>query len=178
MQSSVPDSIDLIRFSECPFVAQRYQSLEEKLKGLDTLVADGVGAEQVAAIVSRWTGIPVTRLSRTESERMMGLGDRLGARVVGQPKAVRAVADAVLRARAGLGAGAPHDHCWHLGCPAIIVRTGARPVGSFLFMGPTGVGKTELAKALAVELFDDEKQIVRLDMSEFLEQVRNLSTET
>ena len=62
--------------------------------------------------------------------------------------------------------------------PAIIVRTGARPVGSFLFMGPTGVGKTELAKALAVELFDDEKQIVRLDMSEFLEQVRNLSTET
>ena len=159
MQSSVPDSVDLIRSPECPFVAQRYQSLEEKLKGLDTLVADGVGAEQVAAIVSRWTGIPVTRLSRTESERMMGLGDRLGARVVGQPKAVRAVADAVLRARAGLGAG-------------------ARPVGSFLFMGPTGVGKTELAKALAVELFDDEKQIVRLDMSEFLEQVRSLSTET
>ena len=103
-------------------------------------MADSVGAQQVAEIVSRWTGIPVTRLSRSEAERMLGLKDRLASRVVGQPDAVQAVASAVLRARAGLS-------------------TGARPVGSFLFLGPTGVGKTELAKALATELFDDEKQV-------------------
>ena len=114
-------------------------------------MADSVGAVQVAEIVSRWTGIPVTRLTRSEAERMLGLQDRLAARVIGQPEATAAVAAAVVRARAGLS-------------------TGARPIGSFLFLGPTGVGKTELAKALATELFDDEKQIVRLDMSEYLEQ--------
>lgn len=158
-----------LRYGELPQLQQRYQVriqllgsgamsslrqniwvvqvLEEKLKGLGSLVADSVGAVQVAEIVSRWTGIPVTRLTRSEAERMLGLKDRLSARVIGQPEATAAVASAVIRARAGLS-------------------TGARPVGSFLFLGPTGVGKTELAKALATELFDDEKQIVRLDMSE------------
>ena len=140
-----------LRYGELPQLQQRYQALEEQLLGLGSLVADSVGAQQVAEIVSRWTGIPVTRLSRSEAERMMGLQDRLAGRVVGQHEAVKAVAAAVLRARAGLGAG-------------------EKPVGSFLFLGPTGVGKTELAKALAAELFDDEKQIVRLDMSEYLEQ--------
>jgi len=101
-------------------------------------------------VVSRWTGIPVDKLSIGERERLLGLADRLSKRVVGQQEPVVAVADAVIRSRAGLGRQ-------------------QQPTGSFLFLGPTGVGKTELAKALASELFDDENQMVRLDMSEYLE---------
>lgn len=102
-------------------------------------------------VVSRWTGIPVTRLGQNEKERLLGLGERLHRRVIGQDAAVKAVAEAVLRSRAGLGRP-------------------QQPIGSFLFLGPTGVGKTELAKALAEQLFDKENQLIRLDMSEYMEQ--------
>ncbi|GAA0140169.1 protease [Lithospermum erythrorhizon] len=115
------------------------------------MLTEAVGPEQIAEVVSRWTGIPVTRLGQNEKERLIGLGDRLHLRVVGQNHAVSAVAEAVLRSRAGLGRA-------------------QQPTGSFLFLGPTGVGKTELAKALAEQLFDDDKLIIRIDMSEYMEQ--------
>jgi ATP-dependent Clp protease ATP-binding subunit ClpB len=114
------------------------------------LMTEVVGPEQIAEIVSRWTGIPVSKLSQSEREKLLNLAEKLHQRVVGQDEAVDAVAEAVLRSRAGLSRP-------------------QQPTGSFLFLGPTGVGKTELAKALAMELFDDENQIVRLDMSEYME---------
>lgn len=120
-----------------------------KLDGGD-LVSDVVGPEQITEVVSRWTGIPVQRLNKSQIERLMQLADRLGERVVGQNDAVEAVAEAVLRSRAGMA----KEHA---------------PLGSFMFLGPTGVGKTELAKALAHELFDDENMMVRIDMSEYME---------
>jgi len=114
------------------------------------LVSETVGIDEIAEVVARWTGIPVTKLNQTEREKLLQLGSVLHRRVVGQDTAVEAVADAVLRSRAGLGR--PNQ-----------------PTGSFLFLGPTGVGKTELAKALAAELFEDEKHMVRIDMSEYME---------
>lgn len=116
-----------------------------------TMLTEAVGPDQIAEVVSRWTGIPVTRLGQNEKERLIGLTERLHHRVVGQDLAVSAVAEAVLRSRAGLGRP-------------------QQPTGSFLFLGPTGVGKTELAKALAEQLFDDDKLIIRIDMSEYMEQ--------
>ncbi|XP_072966532.1 chaperone protein ClpB1 [Typha angustifolia] len=138
----------------------RYGALQEidgaiaKLEGdigENLMLTENVGPEHIAEVVSRWTGIPVTRLGQNEKERLMGLAERLHKRVVGQDQAVEAVAEAVLRSRAGLGRP-------------------QQPTGSFLFLGPTGVGKTELAKALAEQLFDDEKLLVRIDMSEYMEQ--------
>ncbi|KAH8487178.1 hypothetical protein H0E87_025952 [Populus deltoides] len=139
----------------------RYGALEEveaaiaRLEGSTTdenlMLTETVGPEHIAEVVSRWTGIPVTRLGQNEKERLLGLADRLHHRVVGQDQAVNAVAEAVLRSRAGLGRP-------------------QQPTGSFLFLGPTGVGKTELAKALAEQLFDNENQLVRIDMSEYMEQ--------
>ncbi|KAG0100845.1 hypothetical protein BGZ93_000032 [Podila epicladia] len=120
-----------------------------KLEGGD-LVTEVVGPEQITEVVSRWTGIPVQRLNKSQIERLMQLADRLGERVVGQDDAVEAVAEAVLRSRAGMA----KEHA---------------PLGSFMFLGPTGVGKTELAKALAHELFDDDNMMVRIDMSEYME---------
>ncbi|KAF9586029.1 hypothetical protein BGW38_010301 [Lunasporangiospora selenospora] len=114
------------------------------------MVTDIVGPEQITEVVSRWTGIPVQRLSKSQVERLLHLADRLSERVVGQNDAVEAVAEAVLRSRAGMS----KEHA---------------PMGSFMFLGPTGVGKTELAKALAHELFDDENMMVRIDMSEYME---------
>jgi len=117
----------------------------------ERLVSETVAPEQIAEIVSRWTNIPVKRLDRTDRDRLLNLGAALHRRVVGQDEAVDAVADAVLRSRAGFSKA-------------------GHPSGSFLFLGPTGVGKTELAKALAEQLFDTEKRVVRLDMSEYMEQ--------
>lgn len=109
-----------------------------------------VTAEDVAEVVASWTGIPLTRLTETESSRLLQLEQRLHKRVIGQDEAVSAVSRAVRRARAGF-------------------KDKNRPVGSFLFLGPTGVGKTELAKALAQELFGDERAMLRFDMSEYME---------
>ena len=120
-------------------------------QGEKRLLREEVGPDDVAEIVAKWTGIPVTRLLESEREKLLRLGDQLHERVVGQDEAVKAVADAVLRARAGLS-------------------DPARPTGSFIFLGPTGVGKTELCKALAEALFDSEDNMVRLDMSEYMEK--------
>ena len=115
------------------------------------LLKKEVDSEEIAEVVSQWTGIPVSRMLATEREKLLKLEDQIHLRLVDQDKAVRAVADAVRRSRAGL-------------------QDPNRPIGSFLFLGPTGVGKTELAKALAEFLFDSETAMVRLDMSEFGER--------
>ena len=146
---------DLARAADLRYGAiQEVESAIQQLEGNteeNLMLTETVGPEQIAEVVSRWTGIPVTRLGQNEKERLIGLADRLHNRVVGQDQAVNAVAEAVLRSRAGLGRP-------------------QQPTGSFLFLGPTGVGKTELAKALAEQLFDDENQLVRIDMSEYMEQ--------
>ena len=115
------------------------------------LIKEEVGEEEIAAVVSRWTGVPVTKLMEGEKEKLLHLGDELHKRVIGQNEAVEAVAEAVIRARSGL-------------------KDPNRPIGSFIFLGPTGVGKTELARALAEFLFDDEKAMIRIDMSEYQEK--------
>lgn len=146
---------DLARVADLRYGAiQEVESALARLEGNtdeNVMLTETVGPEQIAEVVSRWTGIPVTRLGQNEKERLIGLGDRLHRRVVGQDQAVGAVAEAVLRSRAGLGRA-------------------QQPTGSFLFLGPTGVGKTELAKALAEQLFDDDKLLIRIDMSEYMEQ--------
>ncbi|KAL8230733.1 hypothetical protein R6Q57_000511 [Mikania cordata] len=146
---------DLARAADLKYGAvQEVETAIAKLEGItdeNVMLTETVGPDQIAEVVSRWTGIPVTRLGTNEKERLIGLGDRLHKRVVGQDQAVSAVAEAVLRSRAGLGRA-------------------QQPTGSFLFLGPTGVGKTELAKALAEQLFDDEKLMIRIDMSEYMEQ--------
>eukprot|EP00005_Dracoamoeba_jomungandri_P005200 CAMPEP_0174260800 /NCGR_PEP_ID=MMETSP0439-20130205/10560_1 /TAXON_ID=0 /ORGANISM="Stereomyxa ramosa, Strain Chinc5" /LENGTH=880 /DNA_ID=CAMNT_0015345131 /DNA_START=61 /DNA_END=2703 /DNA_ORIENTATION=+ len=131
-------------------ITKQQEQMAQKTES-EKLLKENVGPDEIAAIVSMWTGIPVSKLNQTEKTRLIKLADSLHKRVIGQDQAVQAVASAVLRSRAGLG------------------RPG-QPTGSFLFMGPTGVGKTELAKALAAELFDDEKNMVRMDMSEYMEQ--------
>ena len=142
-----------IKFGEVPECERRLEQAERRLaeEGRTHLVREDVREEDIAEIVSRWTGIPVTRLLTSEKERLLALADLLRERVVGQDEAVDAVADAVVRARAGLG-------------------DPDRPIGSFLFLGPTGVGKTELGRALAAALFDDERSMIRIDMSEYQER--------
>jgi ATP-dependent Clp protease ATP-binding subunit ClpB len=131
--------------------------LEAELKKLETtetkteLFKEEVSAEEVAEIVAKWSGIPVTRLVESEKEKLLRLGDELHERVIGQEEAVELTSDAILRARAG-------------------IKDPRRPVGSFLFLGPTGVGKTELAKTLAETLFDSEAAMIRIDMSEYMEK--------
>ena len=120
-------------------------------QGNSRLIKEEVDEEDIAAVVSRWTGVPVTRLLEGEKQKLLHLGDELHKRVIGQDEAVTAVAEAVLRARSGL-------------------KDPQRPVGSFIFLGPTGVGKTELARALAECLFDDERALIRIDMSEYQEK--------
>lgn len=145
-----------IRYYAIPETEKKLEKLvaeqeEMRKSNTDQLVGEVITGEQIADVISRWTGIPVSKLNQTEKERLLHLNDVLHKRVIGQGEAVDAVAEAVLRSRAGLG----REH---------------QPTGSFLFLGPTGVGKTELAKALAHELFDSEKQMVRIDMSEYMEQ--------
>jgi ATP-dependent Clp protease ATP-binding subunit ClpA len=129
---------------------QRRETLEAELQA-ETILREQVEEGDIADVVARWTGIPVQRLLAGERQKLLDLEARLGERVIGQPEAVAAVAAAIRRARAGM-------------------QSPTRPVGSFLFLGPTGVGKTELAKALAASLFDEDDALVRLDMSEFMER--------
>ncbi|MGH9109578.1 MAG: ATP-dependent Clp protease ATP-binding subunit [Acidimicrobiales bacterium] len=143
-----------IRYGELPSLERRIDEATDglaKLQQSQRFLKEEVDAEDVAEVVSRWTGVPVTRLLEGEVEKLVRLEDTLHARVVGQDEAVRAVANAIRRSRAGLSD--PN-----------------RPIGSFLFLGPTGVGKTELARALAELLFDDERAMVRIDMSEYMEK--------
>jgi ATP-dependent Clp protease ATP-binding subunit ClpB len=139
-----------IRYGLIPALEKDLEALQ-KAQGETPLLKSYVGAEDVAAIVSRWTGIPVEKMLEGEREKLLKMEDRLHARVVGQDEALRAVADAVRRSRAQLG-------------------DPQRPIGSFLFLGPTGVGKTELARALAEFLFDSDEAVIRIDMSEYMEK--------
>ncbi|MDR7531988.1 MAG: ATP-dependent chaperone ClpB [Armatimonadota bacterium] len=143
-----------LRYGEIPELERRLRAQEERLQQVQAqqrLLNEEVTADEIAEVVARWTGIPVQRLLEGEIAKLLHLEDRLHQRVVGQDEAVAAVADAIRRARAGL-------------------KDPRRPIGSFLFLGPTGVGKTELAKTLAEVLFDDENAMVRLDMSEYQER--------
>ncbi len=144
-----------IQYGEMRDLHAKLEQAETHLRQLTTsgnsLVKEEVGSEEIAEIVSRWSGVPVTRMLEGEREKLMKMEDRLGKRVIGQEDAVTAISNAVRRNRAGLGD--PN-----------------RPIGSFLFLGPTGVGKTELTKALAEFLFDSDDAMVRIDMSEFMEQ--------
>ncbi len=148
------EKVSEIRYGKLPAIEKQLQDGEKKLKSLQGargVLRDAVTEEDIAHVVARWTGIPVTRMLQTETEKLAHLETELHKRVVGQDEAVRAVASAIRRSRAGLS-------------------DIKRPIGSFLFLGPTGVGKTELAKALAASMFDDEDAIVRLDMSEYGER--------
>ena len=150
---------DLNRMSELKY--GKLPELQKKLKEEEAIIAakskdnrllkEEVGEEDIAQVVSRWTGIPVTKMLTGEREKLLHLEDVLHARVVGQDEAVKAVSEAILRARAG-------------------IKDPNRPIGSFIFLGPTGVGKTELAKTLAEALFDDERSMIRIDMSEYMEK--------
>ena len=143
-----------LKYGELPKLKKELaaeEAIAEKSKGEDSLLRDKVTEEEIARIVGRWTGIPVAKLMEGEREKLLHLEDTLHQRVIGQDEAVKRVSEAILRSRAG-------------------IQDPNRPLGSFLFLGPTGVGKTELAKALAQALFDDEKNMVRIDMSEYMEK--------
>ncbi len=143
-----------LRLGRLPELERRLQAEEERLssrQGGARLLREVVTDEEIAAIVSRWTGIPVTRLQEGEREKVLRLGQVLHERVVGQDEAVQLVEDAIIRARSG-------------------IKDPRRPIGSFIFLGPTGVGKTELAKSLAAALFDTEENMIRIDMSEYQER--------
>ncbi len=139
-----------IEFGELPELEKKLEAARKNNKE-KRMLQDEVTKNEIDVIVSRWTGIPVKRLEEGEREKLLRLGEELHKRVVGQDEAVRKVSDAILRARAG-------------------ISDPNRPIGSFLFLGPTGVGKTELAKSLAENLFDDERNLVRIDMSEYMEK--------
>ena len=132
-------------------VLEQEEKEVEKTQGKNTLLRNKVTEEEIANVVSKWTGIPVSKLAEGEKQKLLHLEDILHERVVGQDEAVKKVSEAILRARAG-------------------IANPNRPIGSFLFLGPTGVGKTELAKTLAATLFDDEKNMIRIDMSEYMEK--------
>ena len=141
-----------LQYSELPKLRQELEIEEKAMKDAGVhFVHESVTEEEIARIISRWTGIPVAKLNESERTRTLHLSDELHKRVVGQDEAVDKVAEAILRSKAG-------------------IKDPKRPIGSFLFLGPTGVGKTELAKALSESLFDDESNMVRIDMSEYMEK--------
>ena len=141
-----------IQYGQLPELERQLEAAEEKAKAEDrTLVQECVTEEEIAKIISRWTGIPIAKLTEGEREKTLHLEDELHKRVIGQEEGVRLVAEAILRSKAG-------------------IKDPTKPIGSFLFLGPTGVGKTELAKSLAAYLFDDETNMVRIDMSEYMEK--------
>ena len=141
-----------LKYGELPTLRKELAKEEEAASSREnTLLRDHVTSDEIAKVVSRWTGIPVSKLVESERKKLLHLDKQLHNRIVGQDEAVQRVADAILRSRAG-------------------IQSPNRPIGSFLFLGPTGVGKTELCKALAEALFDDEKNMVRIDMSEYMEQ--------
>ena len=141
-----------LKYGELPTLRKELAKEEEAASSREnTLLRDHVTSDEIAKVVSRWTGIPVSKLVESERKKLLHLDKQLHKRIVGQDEAVQRVADAILRSRAG-------------------IQNPNRPIGSFLFLGPTGVGKTELCKALAEALFDDEKNMVRIDMSEYMEQ--------
>lgn len=141
-----------LQYGELPKLQKELAEAEEQMKkGDQSLVHEKVTDEEIARIISRWTGIPVAKLTEGEREKILGLEEQLHERVVGQDEGVKMVTEAILRSKAG-------------------IKDPTKPIGSFLFLGPTGVGKTELAKSLAHSLFDDENNMVRIDMSEYMEK--------
>ena len=142
-----------LKYGQLPKLQQQLREQEEKEKteNRSGMVRDKITEEEIARIVGRWTGIPVSKLIESDREKLLRLPQELHRRVIGQEEAVQLVSDAILRSRAG-------------------ISDEARPIGSFLFLGPTGVGKTELAKALAENLFDDERSLIRIDMTEYMEK--------
>lgn len=142
-----------LQYGKLPELQKRLEDAENKSgkRGESSLLRDEVTADEIAKIVAKWTGIPVSKLMESEKNKLLNLGNELHKRVIGQDEAVSKVADAILRSRAG-------------------IADENRPIGSFMFLGPTGVGKTELAKTLANYLFDDERNIVRIDMTEYMEK--------
>ena len=143
-----------LQYGKLPAIQKQIEEAEAKAKEAgngESLVHENVTEEEIAKIISRWTGIPVAKLSESERQKTLNLDETLHKRVVGQNEAVTKVTEAIIRSKAG-------------------IKDPTKPIGSFLFLGPTGVGKTELAKALAASLFDDENNIIRLDMSEYMEK--------
>ncbi|MBR4622426.1 MAG: ATP-dependent chaperone ClpB [Ruminococcus sp.] len=148
------DKLAQLRYGKLPELKKQLEEEEQKAEKsytANTLLRDKVTEEEIARIICRWTGIPVSKLMEGERTKLLGMEDLLHKRVIGQDEAVTKVSEAILRSRAG-------------------IANPSQPIGSFLFLGPTGVGKTELAKALAEALFDDEKNIIRIDMSEYMEK--------
>lgn len=141
-----------LKYGRLPQLQKQLETEEERVKKEEyTLVHESVSEEEIAKIVSRWTGIPIAKLTQSERNKTLHLGEELHKRVIGQDEGVNRVSDAIMRSKAG-------------------IKDPTKPIGSFLFLGPTGVGKTELAKALAESLFDNEQNIVRIDMSEYMEK--------
>ena len=150
----ITEKVAELRYGKIKDAQSRLESLQEELaeqQASGTLIKEEVTDEDIAEVVAKWTGIPVTKMLQSEREKLLKLEDVLHQRVVGQDEAIGAVSDAIRRSRAGL-----HDP--------------KKPIGSFLFLGTTGVGKTELAKTLAAYLFDDENAVTRIDMSEYQER--------
>jgi ATP-dependent Clp protease ATP-binding subunit ClpB len=154
---AIPSVEEEIKIAKKELDEEQRRELEKEISGdggeggQSKLVVDVVGPDQIAQVISRWTGVPTSKLSQGDAQRLLSLPETLRKRVVGQESAIDAISDAVLRSRSGMSRP-------------------TQPLGSFLFLGPTGVGKTELAKALAAELFDDDKHVVRIDMSEYMEE--------
>ena len=150
MQEGNLQEASKLQYGDIPKITKEIADLEAK-ESDDALLQEKVTVDNVSEVISRWTGIPMNKLMDSEREKLLALDDTLKVRVIGQDDAITKVTDAILRSRAG-------------------INDEERPIGSFLFLGPTGVGKTEVAKALAEQLFDTEKNIVRIDMSEYMEK--------